>query len=439
MYIKKFGKDKEKIDSNVDYTIDCINKGLSTVYYKKEGVLYKWIDGKGKEKIDTGVYYVLRIYDSGEIYYIKDNGGSSYARDYVEDDMKDSDALITEPERPSYPYWSEYDTTEEYQAAYEQYERDWDEYEEAYEKYKDKVFRDKIRYDLENTLIGYSNYILCYYNGTEAKIVSDALVYDDTNYSDDYDYAEDKPVMLFRKYNQVPFDKFKLSEISSAYEVQELINTTLYSSTELYFAMGDTTTKMEQNTADYFKFDKYGKTIYYIDNMTEGENYGDLYKITISDDKPQKPELYDRNVCKLIRDFTTDGDLIYFKNVKNTVGELYINKSRVDFGVYIYSYIYNSNFDRIVYQSDWDSERMCGTLKVHGNGKTVKVADNVGQFYFTPKGDIMYLHDYITNNQKGELYIYRKGKSEKIDDEVAAIVEMEFDINKYTQPVDWGE
>lgn len=370
----------------------------------------------------TGVSSVINVYDSGEIYYIKADSQEVTLMDYVEDDMKDADSSITEPEYPDYPYWWDYDAVEEYDAAYEQYESEYAAYEEAYELYLDKTYRDEIRYSLENNTMTLYSYTLCYYDGAEEKVLSDTLAYD--RLSDDfaYSYAAGVPVIAYRSYNQSSFDKVKLSKITDVYDVEQMVNDALYSSSEQFIVIGDDATALEQDSAMDFNLEYYGNTVYYIDNVNDDNTYGELYKITISDGKVQEPEEYDSDVYVGYTCFTADGKFMYFKDVKDGMGDLYINKKKVDYDVKIDSVIHDADNDRIVYLTDWDNEKKYGTLKLYENNKASEIADEVYTVSLTPTGDILYLYDYSTNHYEGDLYIYKDGKAEKIDEEVVAII-----------------
>ena len=61
----------EKVDS--DSEVVGASPDLSTIYYTKDQTLYRRKQGDMKVKITSGVSNVLRVYDSGEIYYVKES------------------------------------------------------------------------------------------------------------------------------------------------------------------------------------------------------------------------------------------------------------------------------------------------------------------------------------------------------------------------------
>ena len=116
MYLKYAGKDKEKLDSDVSRII-YINEAFNTVYYTKEGALYKTVEGKDKVKIASDISAVLKVYESGEVYYLKSDSSEVTLLDYVEDDLKDSDAAMDEPQPPERPSRYDYEDYDDYLAA----------------------------------------------------------------------------------------------------------------------------------------------------------------------------------------------------------------------------------------------------------------------------------------------------------------------------------
>lgn len=96
LYLQYAGKDKEKIASEVS-SLEYLTEDFKTVYYIKEGSLYKQVEGEDCAKIASNVYDVIKIYETGEIYYLTREAGEISLMDYVTDDMKAADASITEP------------------------------------------------------------------------------------------------------------------------------------------------------------------------------------------------------------------------------------------------------------------------------------------------------------------------------------------------------
>lgn len=414
IYLKYSGKDKEKIDSDTR-SLSYVSEDLKTLIYMKDDALYIKEEGKEKAKIASNVYEVLRAYDSGKVYYIKSDSAEVTLADYVEDDYKDIDAGITQPEYPSYPSWWDYDTDAQWQAALAEYEKAYAAYEEAYYAYWDKVDRDYLRDELAGRTMSQYSYTLCYYDGKEETVLTDSF----EEYS--YSIASDTPEMVYTAFNQSEFNKIKLSEIYSVYDVQEMVENALYSSSSVYVAIGAASTEIEQEQVSSVRISPDGKTIYFIDEEPEDE-YGDLYRITVSGGKVDKTELYDNDVYRYNMRFLSNDKFMYFKDYKDSTGEMYINKNNVDFDVNVYNVTYYGDLDKVVYYTDWNYNKYNGTLKVYENGKSNKIADDVHTAEILPNGNMLYIYDFSTNSYKGDLYLYKNGKAEKIDIDVSGIM-----------------
>lgn len=437
LYLKYAGKDKEKIASEVT-SLEYLTDDFKTVYYIKEGSLYKQVEGEDRVKIASEVYRVIKIYETGEIYYLTSEAGEISLMDYVTDDMKTTDASITEPSYPNYPNspsrpsWWDYDTYAEYDAAYEAYEdayEAWEaecdrmetEYYAAREAWYAKQSRDELREDLEEEVLEQSNYSLCFYNGTEATVITDAFVGD--YYDSDYTYASDAPVIIYEAYNQSSLKKVKLSEVESIYDIEEMVEAALFSSSERYIAVKTTATVVEQEKeARNFRINSSGTVVYYIDDIPDEKSYGELYRISITNGTVGKAEVYDSDVYTGYCHFAGDDKFEYYKDYKDSKGELYVNKVKIDYDVSVYSTVVYSDSDKVIYFTDWNDKKDYGTLKIYQGGESVKVADDVHNFSTMSDGRILYLYDYSLNYYKGELHVWENGETRKIDDDVVAVI-----------------
>ena len=437
LYLKYADKDKEKIASEVS-SLEYLTDDFKTVYYIKEGSLYKQVEGEDRVKIASDLYDVIKIYETGEIYYLISEDGEISLMDYVTDDMKSADASITEPEypdfpdSPDYPSWWDYDTDAEYDAAYAAYEEAYEaweaecdrmetEYYEARDAYWAKENRDELRADLEEETLEQSSYSLCFYNGTEATVITDAFVGD--YYYSDYTYASDAPVIIYEAYNQSSLEKVKLSEVESIYDIEEMVEAALFSSSERYIAVKTTATVVEQEKeARNFRINSSGTVVYYIDDIPDEKSYGELYHISIANGVVGKAEVYDSDVYTGYCYFAGDDKFEYYKDYKDGKGELYVNKTKIDYDVNAYNTVVYSDSDKVIYFTDWDDEKKYGTLKIYQNGESVKVADDVHDFSTMGDGRILYLYDYSLNYYKGELHVWENGETRKIDDDVVCVI-----------------
>ena len=261
-----------------------------------------------------------------------------------------------------------------------------------------------------------TQYTLYYYDGTEGSVVAGGL-----SSAWNFTYAEDAAILLVQTSTLADMTKPKFSEISSTYEVSSLINEAFYSSTEPYIAVRAAMTALDQPDASYFRMSPDGSAIYFLEDISDRDE-GDLYKITITDGQPGRPELYDSDVSTSYMYFSSDNQLVYYKDVdvSNWKGDLYIDKVEIDYDVRL-SFVTQMG-DAVLYYTDWNSEKEYGTLKMYSNGEKVKIADDVHSFVTTNDNDILYLYDYSSNYYKGTLYRYNGGDPVKIDDDVMALL-----------------
>lgn len=418
LYLKTAETEKEKIASEVK-SIEHINEDFTTIYYIKEDSLYKQVLGEEKIKISSNVYSLVNRYDSGEAYYLKFNRVEAPLIDFVTDDMED-DFYISKPVYPSAPSWWDYDTDEEYEAAYSRYRKACENYEVDYDEYLAKLERDEIRYELEEDTYSYTEYTLCYFDGTKETVLSDYIY----GYYD-LKYADENPVIYYKSYNKPDFEKIKLSNLTDSSDTYDLIREALYHSPEYHIAIKSTSTELLIEDEVYnFAINDSGTNAYYLDNVSEEKYHGELYLVTIQDGIIEKPKVYDNDVYNYYADFLNDSQFMYFKDYDDGVGDLYVNKEKIDYDVDVYDVRYHNSLNKIFYYCDYSSENYSGTLKFYCNGEITKVGDDIHVYSIMPDGQILYLCDYSNKYYKGELREWNNGEYIKISDDVVTV----FDI-----------
>lgn len=300
IYLWISGKNTEKIGNQVE-SVSCITKDLKTVYYVKDDTLYKVTEGKEKKRIVDNAINVIKVYDTGEVYFINSKGE------------------------------------------------------------------------------------LCYLNGQEIKKVAASL----DNLL--FDVADSSPVIIYT------------------------------ADQKRYIAVGAVTTEITTGNEKYFSFriDSDGKTIYFHAQM-EGNDYGNLYKITVSKGKAKEPELYDTDVYDSSLRFLTAGQLMYYKNHNDDTGcgDLYINKAKIDQDVDPRSILYHEKSKKLLYCTVGENK----TLKIYEIGRVKEIANDVYDYDILPSGHVVYLGDYDLNSYQGDLYLYKGGNPKKIDSDVTAII-----------------
>ena len=412
LFAKVSGEDKVKIASDITSLVNH-SGDFTTVYYIKDEALYKQPVSGDREKIDSDIYKIIQAYESGEVYYAKRTTEEDLSlMDYVVDDMKAVDDNAP-TEYPSKPRSYNYDTTEEYEKAYA-------EYEEAYEAYYAKANRDEWRTSLAGKKLSDTTYSLCFYNGTEVTVITDT-------FSGFYSYTAgaEKPVISYVAYDQENLEKETLSAVIESNDIskfKEKVESALFSAYDRYITIGATATVMKQENATGIRINESGTEIYYVDDIPDGKDAGDLYKISVVENVVGTPELYDSEVYAKIGYFLSDTQFLYFKDYKDGTGDLYLNKAKVDYDVSSNNLNYNENTNKLYYLIDWDNDKSYGVLKEYSNGESVKISDDVYSYAYVPDGKVLYLYDYSLKYYAGELHLWENGESTKIDDDVIFLV-----------------
>lgn len=418
LYIWKLGKDKEKIDSGV--TRVCYNTDdYKTIYYMKDDVFYKKADGKSKEKIASNIVNVLKVYESGAAYFIKDNSDEQYISDFLKDDLAEADGKMTEPEWPDSPIRSQYGSDTAYNAAVTEYNKAREEYDEKCKEYEQKLYRDYLREELEdNPSFELERYELYYYDGKDDIRITEGLV---GQYQ--YNVAADTEVIVYASIDTGSFDKVKLSQLENIYDIYSLeseITRELAESAQRYVAIKEKEQTLEVESGQNFVISADGDRIMFLDDVNEEKSTADLYEVKINNGKLSSPELYDSDIYtgSWSLGFAKNEGPRYFKDYQDG-GDLYVGEKLVDSDVYRYGMYYDEESGKIYYMTDFSSEDGEGILKEYKNGKAEEIADDVAD-YVVVDGNVYYLTDYSQKSHTGELYQYG-GKEKQIDDDVVII------------------
>ena len=405
LYSVSKGGDRNKVDSEVQY-LPYVSDDLSLFFYLKDGTLYRKRANKDKEKISSDVYDVIRAYDSGEVYYLKSEDTEVSLKNFVTDDKKKDDESMQPPVSPN---WGDPD----YNAKYEAYQK-------AQQEFYGKQQRDYLRENLETRMLLLANYTLCYDDGKKDTnlVISGSFSYDGS-----YSAADDAPVIIYKEYDQENEFRVKLSEITDLWEVEQQVYAARASNLVDFVAAGSAASPLGLDEAVNMALSPDGKTLYYFTDVPEGKDYGELYRLPISSSgEPGKSELYDSDVYTGFTRFAGDEKLLYFKDLKNGKGELYLDGEKIDYDVSGQYINYNNDTGKVTYFTDWNSEKNYGTLKAYAKKEAVKISDDVHEYHVIPNGDILYLYDYSTQYYRGELYLWNSKKAEKIDDDVSFII-----------------
>ena len=365
LYVIKNGGDKEKLDSKS--RVVHVNSDFSCIYYRKDENLYKRSLSKNaeKEKIASDVSAVLRVYDTGEIYYLETGTTTSRGSymDYVDEDMTGLTSWDT-------AFW----------------------------------IRETLSEDSPSLTVS----SLYYFDGKKATLLTDEYIdYKTTS----YDYAA---VAFYTAGGKI--EKTKLSEIESSWDFETMIDKQLKSG-EMFLAVGATLSSLDEyENPTSFTFED-EKTVYFIHDEDD-DSQGDLVKLTLNGGLIKKDETVQSDVYSY---WILDGKVLYFTDVKGYTGDMYLGGKRIAYDVKLYPIDYSEDTKALSFYTDWDDRDECGTLNIYKGGKITKIADEVADYFVLPDGSILFLND-VSSRGEGTLYRFKGSRSTKIDDDVTEII-----------------
>lgn len=306
LYQLDSGGDREKLDSGVN-TIWAVSDDCGTIVYQKDNALYLKRDGEERMKITSEASNVIRAYDTGEAYFVEEDGGVS---------------------------------------------------------------------------------TLYYFDGEASEAVTDE------------------------------FRGYWVNNFYPAYDIPMLAYQD--AGGEYWIAVGAEPTELGAKNPDPISltFSGDGESFWYVDEPCNEE--GTLYHVPISDGKAGKPEPADEDVCARLIGYAS-GHLVYFKDVSNDEGVLYVDGEMVDDDVNLYILEWSESGD-LLYYADYNAGEGCGELKQYSDGKAVTIADDVFDARYLPDGSVLYLADYNTGKYRGDLYVYSGGSSALLDEDVVALL-----------------
>ena len=438
-------KKEEKIAKDV--SVEALSPDCKIIYYRNDdGDLICWKNGK-EEEIDDDVYILHAsedrktiIYTDGEDLFTKKVGKKAKE---VANDTAGANNLN---EDGGFYFWT----------------------------YPEGDMED---YFDDNDLSGEMNFLstLYYFNGSKAKKIAEN-VYVDTDFTAT-NASYNRTMILYYQFGKVAegdldYDDLRdLMEDDMDYEeaMIELL-TEVSGKCNRYIGINGKAgkCKIEEEISELYLSGN-GKTMYALVDVDDGE--GTLMKASVSGNKVKSFKEVDTDVAvgsikgflftyanfglSEIPDANFSDLFVYFKDVENGKGELFINGKSAAEDVSTDGVVYNPGKKTVMFYMDKkDGE---GTLCMHNGkklteiaedvsgytvhrngdvafksdykdgeytlnlytGKVKLVAEDVTSFRFTADGDILYLTEM--KNGEGDLYLYT-GKAKLIDEDVTYIL-----------------
>ena len=402
IFFKQTNKDAEimaEYASNLAY----VTKDISAIYYEKGYSLYKFNIGADEpELIAEDINEVIKVYETGEIYYTKDNAITSSAWDFITDDMKEADDKIVRPEYPDIEYPSIFSPS--YKTEKKEYDRVMSVYEAAKDLYDEKANRDKYRAEFTDMYVRDFD-AFYYYDGSEEILVSPALSSTPT-------VSQISPVAIFSEYSfskKIPF-----SDFLSIYRYQLDFDDVLRK-LEDYYCVSSNASVLDMADKVSISMNPSGTAVLYSEKNESSSDY-DLYRLPVLNGDFGEAEVYSENTSGLQSKFLADDIITYVNDT-----ELYVNKELIASDASRYYMAYNEETNQLLYYTNWDSNDNYGTLNVYKNGQSTKISEFVSEFYVLSNGNIMYLYD-CNQYHNGSVRIFENGQSTEIDTDVSGLV-----------------
>ncbi|MCM1541273.1 MAG: zinc-ribbon domain-containing protein [Blautia sp.] len=376
LYLWTMGKGKEKIDSGISYVsthflyyyfnerpICYISDDFKTIYYKKDGNLYRSSVGKEREKIASDVFRVIRVFDSGCIYYFKEMELSREM--FFEDDSEAGD--YSSPMFPS---------------------------------------------DDITKLFG----MFCYFDGRKETEIGVGVI-------NSYQAASDAEALAFALLDPEDFDRVTLSDIYANGSSLDALNERLPEEMILSLALKDKVIPLDIEGEDMYdwQISPDGSRILYLDDYNDEKYEGDLYLVTVKGNKLSDAEQVASDAYGSGWGFAGDS-YVYYADVdtRDRTGEFYVDGKLVADDVYLSGRTSASGV--YYFYSDYDYEKERGTLQYYAGGKAVAIAEDVHDYYVIGEKEVLVLNDYNLNRYEGDLYLYDRKKLKAIDEDVVCIV-----------------
>lgn len=406
LYAKVGDEEAEKLDSGVVSLYGT--EKLDVIYYTKEDGFFKCNKLSEKEKICSGNIIVEQIYETGEVYYYETVKEELPLKNFVEDDLAASDAAINKPVEPEWDDYSDryYDFWDAYDAYFEAY----DKYYEDYDIYEDKLDRDRFRELIGEEIFYNEEKTLYYYDGKKSEKLAENYDWSRANHTEE-------TIIVYGTNDISKVGKIKFSEIDDTYEIRSFITEERDKTLSTFIAFKNKATELSVEGVLQFRLSPDGKKLWYISDVDEKSEVGELYQMDISGGKVGKASLYDSDVGAYYGLVLYEENCLYFKDCEDWIGTLCMNKQEIDYDVYAYSLTYDKDYKTFYYITDWDEEEQRGTLKSY-DGEKKKLADDVIDFTLTPNGKLIYLSNYDIDYFSGELWVYDGKEAEMFDDVV---------------------
>lgn len=426
LYVYDF-EEKEKIAKDIKMW-EASDDGSKIYYTTNDGELYQVTSDGQKKRVDKDLEDggIIRVYNTGEVYYAIVKEEQRNVIDYVENDVFTGE--IEEPECPEEPegiYREDFDSDKAYEKAEKKYEKEfeewvnaYDEYCAAYDAYEQAEEWSAFMKDIQQAVFSVPVTYFYYYNGENTKEIGNVLG-DEGGYvmmgdwCCDAEWCDEKAEIIYPITDDANIKKIKLSEYEGDVTVDEIISDLEYNEyySDYKLALGGTCydSDLTEEEMCNLEINSGGDCITYLEDE-------DLKQIKIIEEKPQKPVTYDTSVCDYAYVENAADDIIYTKKVDDGSLELYINKKKID-DVDNWRFLGMAHDESIYYYKDWDKDAMTGTLMAYESGKVSQIASDVRDVLKCADGNVYYMKDYDVKEGFGSVYYLKNDRPVKVVDD----------------------
>lgn len=419
MYVQdvKMKDDRERIAEEVS-SVDVRTSGFEQIAYYKNDGLYILSDLENENKVFDAEDHVR-----DNSIYIKDNEIVVYyttvaeeeertAYDFIQDDMFEADAAITEPDRSDYEHvelrkngWGTYEDT----VLDESYYTD-------YDKYEEKCNRDDDRKWMQDYEIELDRYDFCYYtveNGRETLNTCYSAEFS-TNYNG---RVITKQQMELNNVSARMSDFYGENATMNIYDFCDDIENKLYENgRQVYFYDGKERAQLDDSEGDSFNIigDNEDKELFYALQYESDSSSGSYDLVSISYGK-EFGEI--KTIEQDVDTAMYAGEQLFYM----IDDDLYCEEERIEKEIEWFSVRSIDDSDSVMVLSS-DSSGADGDLKIWNGKKLKEIEKDVRQYLAVDEKNVAIIHDYSDSSGSGTLSYFNGKDTERLEQDVRSIL-----------------
>lgn len=419
---KRSSPDKKTLIDTDVLSITSIDPDSGEIYYLKTTStgsydFYNKLPDQSPVKLVSNMEYTVGAIQKGSFFYRAIEPKKLTLFDVVTDDLADRDASIKEPKREDYTteerrrmtnYW----TGKPFEADVEVFDQPG--FDKAEQQYQEKVKRDNLRSELKANVFDLTS--LHYFSGGSSVGVADS--YENVLLVD-----AKTGTVIYKAADFAATPKVPLSKASFPAEAKAKYMDNLSEAAEAYIHTPRTgTVKLDKESGGSLvqvALSLDGQKLYGI------EKEGALVTFDLEEGLPVRRKVLDEDVYLFQSIAEKEAKLFYYKRTKGGPSTLHVYNNgashlvSVDVDYKLSKYY--PHLDELYYLTAYDSSKRAGILYRYRDGKSVKIADSVHDYYYNESGGLYYIVNFSRGT--GDLMRVRDGKPEQVADRVRFMFE----------------